>query len=206
MTSFVALLALVAINPQAATAHHGGGGGGYSGGGGHYGGSGGYYGVGVGVGVYGGGGWYGNPYGYGYGGNYGYYQPAAPYVVQRPVLENPIFSGLPIEITNPATSGVTLSYVLNDVTYSMAPGYGQNLTLDRSWVISFSRGGNFGPARYGLEPGLYTFELTADHGWELFHGAIAQPSVVQMPSNTLPMNPTPSAAIPMIPPALGPVK
>ena len=101
--------------------------------------------------------------------NYGYYQPATPYVVQRPILENPTFSGLPIEITNPATSGATLSYVLNDVTYSIPPGYSQNLTLDRSWVISFSRGGNFGPARYGLEPGLYTFTNT-DHGWELYHG------------------------------------
>ena len=109
-----------------------------------------YYGGGVGIGVYGGSGWYGNPYGYG--GNYGYYQPATPYVVQRPIIENPTFSGLPIEITNPATSGATLSYVLNDVTYSIPPGYSQNLTLDRSWVISFSRGGNFGPARYGLEP------------------------------------------------------
>ena len=76
----------------------------------------------LGIGVYGGGGWYGNPYGYGYGGNYGYYQPATPYVVQRPIIENPTFSGLPIEIDNPAASGVTLSYVLNDVTYSIPPG------------------------------------------------------------------------------------
>ena len=172
----------------------------------HYGGGyggGGYYGVGVGVGVYGGGGWYGNPYGYGYGGNYGYYQPATPYVVQRPIIESPTFSGLPIEIDNPASSSVTLSYVLNDVTYSIPPGYSQDLTLDRSWVISFNRGGNFGPARYGLEPGLYTFTNT-DHGWELYHGAIAQPSVVQTPSNALPMNRKPSAAMPMIPPAPAP--
>ena len=198
MASFVALLVLVALSPQVATAGHGGGGG-HSGGGGHYGG-GGYYGGGVGIGVYGGSGWYGNPYGYG--GNYGYYQPATPYVVQRPIIENPTFSGLPIEITNPAASGATLSYVLNDVTYSIPPGYSQNLTLDRSWVISFSRGGNFGPARYGLEPGLYTFTNT-DHGWELYHGDVAQPSVVQTPSNTLPMNRTPSAAMPMTPPAPG---
>ncbi|MGO9114155.1 MAG: hypothetical protein ACLP9L_33495 [Thermoguttaceae bacterium] len=61
-------------------------------------------------------------YGYGYGGNYGYYQPGTPYVVQRPILENPTFSGLPIEITNLATSGATLSYVLNNATYSIAPG------------------------------------------------------------------------------------
>jgi hypothetical protein len=200
MTSLVAFLALVSLNPQAATADHGGGGGHHGGGGGYYRGGGGY-GVGVGVGVYGGGGWYGNPYGYRYGGDYGYYEPAGPYVVQRPILDNAIFSGLPIKITNPATSGVTLSYVLNGVTYSIPPGHSQNLTLDRSWVISFSRGGKFGTARYGLQPGLYTFEPTADHGWELFHGAIAQPSLVQTPSNTLPMNPTPFTAPALPPPA-----
>ena len=200
--SFVALLALVALSPQVATAGHGRGGGHNGGRGGYYGGGGGYYGVGVGVGVYGGGGLYGNPYGYGYGGNYGYYQPATPYVVQRPILENPVFSGLPIEITNPAASGATLSYVLNNVSYSIPPGYSQNLTLDRSWVISFSRGGNFGPARYGLEPGLYTFTNT-DHGWELYHAATPQPSAVQAPSNTLPMNRTPPAAMPVTPPAPG---
>jgi hypothetical protein len=132
-------------------------------------------------------GWYINPHGYGYGGNYGYYHPVTPF-----------FSGLPIRITNPATNGVTLSYMLNGVTYSIAPGYSQDLTLDRSWVVNFSRGGNFGEARYGLEPGLYSFAPT-DHGWELFHGAIAQPGVVRTPSNTLPMNPTPSAAMPVTP-------
>ena len=208
MISFVALLALVALSPLVAAAGHGGGGGhsgggGYHGGGGYYGG--GYYGGGVGIGIYGGNGWYGNPYGY-YGGNYGYYQPATPYVVQRPILENPVFSGLPIEITNPAASSATLSYVLNNTNYSIPPGYSQSLTLDRSWVISFSRGGNFGPARYGLEPGQYTFELTADHGWELYHGALAPPSVVPTPPNALPPNRTPSAATPMIPPAPGPAK
>ena len=92
--------------------------------------------------------------------------------------------------------------MLNDVNYSIPPGYSQNLTLDRPWVISFSRGGNFGPARYGLEPGLYTFANT-DHGWELYHGEIAQPNVVQTSSNRLPMNGTRSAAMPMTPPAPG---
>ena len=147
---------------------------------------------------WGGGGWYGNPYGYGYGSHYGYYQPVVPYVVERPILENPIFSGLPIKITNPATSGVTLSYTLNGVAYSIAPGHSQDLILDRSWVINFSRGRNFGEARYGLESGLYSFAPT-DHGWELYHGTIAQPSVAPTPSNTPPMNPTPPAAMPATP-------
>ena len=45
-----------------------------------------------------------------------------------------------------------------------------------------------------------------DHGWELYHGEVAQPNVVQMPANLLPANPTPSPAIPMTPPAPGAMK
>ena len=173
-------VALVALSPQVATAHPPGGYGGH-----------GYGGYGHGYGGYG--------WGYGYGYPYGYNGAVVPYVVQRPIIEEPAFSGLPIKITNPATNGVTLSYVLNDVTYSIPPGASQDFVLDRSWVISFGRGGNFGGARYGLEPGLYTFTST-DHGWELYHSAMPQPSVVQTPSNTPPMNPTPSPPTPASPP------
>ena len=81
---------------------------------------------------------YGHPYhGYGYG--YGYYS-GVPYVAERPIYENPPFSGLPIKITNPAANGVTLSYTLNGVLYTIPPGYSQELVQDRSWVIGFSRG------------------------------------------------------------------
>jgi hypothetical protein len=123
-----------------------------------------------------------------------------PYVVQRPVLENPAVSGLPIKITNPATNSATLSYLLNGTTYSIAPGYSQDLTQDRPWVITFSRGGSFGSGRYGLEPGLYTFTST-EHGWELYHTALPQPSVVQTPADAPPANPTPTPAgtVPAVP-------
>ena len=144
-------------------------------------------------------------YGFGYGHPYGYYRPVTPYVVQRPILVEPAFSGLPIKITNPAANTATMSYVLNGVTYSIPPGYSQDLTLDRSWEISFSRGGNFGSARYGLEPGLYTFEPT-DHGWELYHRDLVQPSVVQSPVTGLPANPLPAAAVPLPSPAPLPAK
>lgn len=133
-----------------------------------------------------------------YGYHYGYYRPVVPYVVQRPIIEEPAFSGLPIKITNPATSGATLSYVLNGVTYSIPPGYSQDLVMDRSWVISFSRGETFGGARYGLEPGMYTFAHT-DHGWELYHGEVPQPSAAPTPPSLPPANPAPSAATPVTP-------
>ena len=110
----------------------------------------------------------------------------------RYVIENPILAGLPIRIANPAANTATLSYVLNGTTYSIAPGYSQDLTLDRPWVITFSRGGTFGEARYGLESGLYSFAKT-DHGWELYHGALAQPAVVPAPVNP-PVSPAPTTA------------
>ena len=70
-----------------------------------------------------------------------------------------------------------MSYVLNNVSYSIPPGYSQNLTLDRASVIRFSLAGTRS-ARCGLEPGLYTFTNT-DHGWELYHAADPQPASCQ---------------------------
>ena len=61
--------------------------------------------------------WYGND---GRWLNYG-----TTYAVQRPIVEN--FSGGPIKIVNPARNGVTLSYLLNGATYTIPPGYSQEL-------------------------------------------------------------------------------
>lgn len=100
-----------------------------------------------------------------------YSDTANAYVVQRPILANPLpganFSGGPIRITNPATSQATLSYTLDGVAYTIAPGYSQDLREDRAWVIQFSRGANLDQAQYGLQSGLYSFGST-DHGWELY--------------------------------------
>ena len=109
------------------------------------------------------GGWYGG---------YGYYAPVVPYVVQRPIFENPTFSGLPIKITNPAANGVTLSYTLDGVAYTIAPGYSQDFREDRGWVVQFSRGASLDQAEYGLQSGLYTFTST-DHGWELYRSELS---------------------------------
>jgi hypothetical protein len=87
------------------------------------------------------------------------------YVVQRPILEN--YSGDPIKIVNPAKNGVTLSYLLNGVTYTIPPGYSQDLRADREWVIQFSRCASLDQTQYGLQSGLYRFTNT-DHGWDLY--------------------------------------
>ena len=60
------------------------------------------------------------------------------YVVQRPIVNN--FSGGPITIDNPAANKATLSYTLDGNPYTIAPGYSQEFTEDRAWVVQFSRG------------------------------------------------------------------
>ena len=120
--------------------------------------------------------------------NYGYYGYTDPYVVGRPILEN--FSGGPIKIINPASNQAGLNYTLNGVTYSIPPGYSQDLREDRSWIIEFNRGSNMGDAQYGLTTGIYKFVRTG-HGWELYRSDFDQPSG---PPNPMPMNPTPMNA------------
>ncbi|MGD0900591.1 MAG: hypothetical protein ABR915_22385 [Thermoguttaceae bacterium] len=111
--------------------------------------------------------------------NYG-----TPYVVQRPILQN--FSGGPIKIVNPAKTGASLSYLLNDSTFTIPPGSSQDFQEDRSWVIQFSRGANLDQARYGLQSGLYTFART-EHGWELYRTEF--PQTAAPPPPAAPANP-----------------
>lgn len=187
ITTAAMILATIAFSPTAGIAG-GKGGSGSGGGSGGSGGSGVHLGLGLGGGYWNSGhNWY--P-GYGYQGyNYRYYTP--PYVVQSPILVNPLpsFSGGVIKIDNPATNNTALSYTLNGVPYTIQPGQSQQFVEDRDWVIDFSRGGNFGPARYGLHSGLYTFSVT-DHGWELYNAPfVAAPGISGAPTNPLPPSP-----------------
>jgi len=171
------LLALFVVSPIPAVAMHPPGGGGGGGGRG--------FGVGIGIGRPG---YYGGYYGGAY---------AQPYVVQSPIIDNPApaGTGLPVKILNPASNTATLSYTLDGQPHTIAPGSSQDLVMDHPWVIEFSRGGNFGQARYGLESGLYTFTST-DHGWELFQTPLPQPGPMMAPTNPLPSNNLPANPIP----------
>lgn len=104
-----------------------------------------------------------------------YPDPTTPYGAARPLLENSLpaedFSGGLIRITNPAANNVTLSYTLDGVAYTIAPGYSQDLREDRAWVIQFSRGTNLGQAQYGLHSGLYSFD-SSNQGWELYRSEL----------------------------------
>jgi hypothetical protein len=137
--------------------------------------------------------WHGNWYpSYGWYPGYGPGYARYPYSVQRPIVENPLplanFSGGPIKITNPANSKAALSYTLNGLSYTIQPGQSQDIREDRSWVIEFSRGANFGAARYGLEPGLYTFSGT-ERGWELYHTPLEETQPPAAPTNPPPPAP-----------------
>lgn len=79
--------------------------------------------------------------------------------------------GLPIEIVNPADNHTALSYHLDGADVTLQPGESRRLMNDRLREISFDRGGTFGAARYSITSGQYRFELTAGHGWELYHDA-----------------------------------
>ncbi len=69
---------------------------------------------------------------------------------------------------SPADSGGPVSYVLNQQTYTIQPGYTQELAADQSWIVTFDRGGSFGQAQYQLEPGkAYAFGQ-GKQGWELY--------------------------------------
>jgi len=111
------------------------------------------------------------------------------YVVQRPIVKE--FSGGPIKIINPAKNKASLSYTLNGNTYTIQPGYSQEIPEDRAWVIEFSRGADLEDAQYTLQSGVYTFTST-DQGWELYRGEFRKmeaPKAAPQPPKAAPTNP-----------------
>ena len=58
-------------------------------------------------------------------------------------------------VINPATTGATFNFVIDQTPYTLKAGQSQPLAGRPSWVIAFDRGGQFGQARYTLAPGHY---------------------------------------------------
>jgi len=105
-----------------------------------------------------------------------------------PAAVGPQSSGT-IRIFNPADSGGEVAYSLNDVTYSIKPGYSQVIEADRTWVISFGSGGQRGDVRYTLSSGNFKFKATSV-GWELLRTADQPASaVVEVPPAPSPDQP-----------------
>ncbi len=96
-----------------------------------------------------------------------------------------------IRIVSPAELDATLSYAVNGFPFQIKPGDHQDLPTDRTWVIAFNRGGDFGNAEYTLEPGEYTFG-SSDRGWELSRATASEEPTDPAPAESgLPKNPLP---------------
>ena len=69
-------------------------------------------------------------------------------------------------VINPATTGATINFAVDQTPYSLAAGLALPLIGQPSWVIAFDRGGQIGEARYTLAPGGYSFTVKTS-GWDL---------------------------------------
>jgi hypothetical protein len=89
--------------------------------------------------------------------------PPAPVLVTNPA---PVISvAANVQVVNPAATGVTLNYTLDNQAFNLASGSTQE--IGRQVVIAFDRGNGLGTARYTLSDGVYTFAAAADGGWDL---------------------------------------
>ncbi|WP_161602295.1 hypothetical protein [Tautonia marina] len=74
---------------------------------------------------------------------------------------------LTVIVMNPPETGGSTTFLIEGTQYSLQPGESVTKTGRTSWIISFDRGGSFGPARYKLTPETYAFRVTDDKGWDL---------------------------------------
>ena len=59
-------------------------------------------------------------------------------------------------VMNPETTGVTISFLIDQAPYSLPAGQELPLAGQPSWVIAFDRGGSLGPTSYTLMPAVAT--------------------------------------------------
>jgi hypothetical protein len=71
-----------------------------------------------------------------------------------------------LTLLNPAETGVTVLYLLDDTAQSLRPGERKEWPASGPRQVRFHRGEDYGNAEYLLESGVYAFRVT-EHGWEL---------------------------------------
>jgi len=114
-----------------------------------------------------------------------------------------------VVISNPASTGATLSYVFAGQTYSIDSGRTQEFAVTAPVMIVFNRGGQAGVARHTLTGGN-TFEFQSDSGgWFIARkrqelAAFPQDPVPPSPSNNPAPAPPSEPATNLLPP-LSPV-
>jgi hypothetical protein len=97
----------------------------------------------------------------------------------------------PITIVNPSEYSTPLSFNLNGQVVRLEPGQSTEIAFDRSYVIEFHRGGDYGTTRYSLRDGRFEF-FVSDSGWDLKR-VRAEPPANPVPNSPAqpPANPSP---------------
>lgn len=109
--------------------------------------------------------------GFGYNPNSGYNQNSGynPAPQNFNPLPQYVASGQPIVILGCREADLGFSLSANGHSWDrhVHAGKSYKCTDDREWYIKFHRGGEYGSAHYRLKAGVYEFQATPDHGWEL---------------------------------------
>jgi hypothetical protein len=71
-----------------------------------------------------------------------------------------------VVMVNPAETGGPITYAVASESYTLEPGYEQEHEVAAGPVIEFDRGGEFGTARYTLQPARYAFAV-GEKGWDI---------------------------------------
>lgn len=145
--------------------------------------------------------YYGSPYSSYYAPSYSvptYIEPTPPVVTEPAPTFTPnlLPATANIQVVNPPDNRIALSFTLNGQTMTLQPGQTRDLQSDRSWVIEFDRGGQFGLARYSLQPGAYVF-TPSDRGWELYHQTPPAIQGGQLPTGATPFSGGTSSQFPL---------
>lgn len=84
-------------------------------------------------------------------------------------------------LANPAASGGSVKYSLNEFSYTIKPGESQTLNLDRNWTIAFDNG--LGRrVNYRLNDGEYRFTVSPQRGWDVEKVEDAPPAAPAAPA------------------------
>jgi hypothetical protein len=97
-----------------------------------------------------------------------------------------------VAISNPTSTGATLSFVFGGQTYSIDAGQTREFSVTAPTLLIFNRGGQAGVARYTLTGGN-SFEFKSDSsGWYV---APKRSELADLPQNpvpsSLPLDPAP---------------
>lgn len=106
-----------------------------------------------------------------------------------------------VRISNPASTGVELSFVFGGKPFTVESGTTKEFMVTTPTLIVFSRGGQLGEARYTLTGGN-TFEFRYDDaGWSMMQKRREQTAAKSTDALALTSNPPPRYSVPQQAPA-----